>query len=41
MALAEPLTSAPVAWGQVGALLLTSLAIMGSPGPATIVVILL
>jgi len=36
MALAEPLTSAPVSWGQAGALLLTSLAIMGSPGPATI-----
>src|SRR5215475_6669883 len=36
MALAEPLTSAPVSWGQAGALLLTALAIMGSPGPATI-----
>ena len=36
MALAEPLTSAPVSWGQAGTLLLTSLAIMGSPGPATI-----
>jgi threonine/homoserine/homoserine lactone efflux protein len=36
MALAEPLTSAPVYWGQAGTLLLTSMAIMGSPGPATI-----
>src|SRR5215468_4835079 len=36
MALAEPLTSAPVSWGQAGTLLLTSLGIMGSPGPATI-----
>jgi membrane protein DedA with SNARE-associated domain len=36
MALAEPLTSAPVSWGQAGTLVLTSLAIMGSPGPATI-----
>ena len=36
MTLAEPLTSAPVSWGQAGTLLLTSLAIMGSPGPATI-----
>jgi threonine/homoserine/homoserine lactone efflux protein len=36
MALAEPLTSAPVHWGQAGTLLLTALAIMGSPGPATI-----
>src|SRR5690348_4697775 len=36
MALAEPMTSAPVYWGQAGTLLLTSMAIMGSPGPATI-----
>jgi threonine/homoserine/homoserine lactone efflux protein len=36
MALAEALAAAPVAWGQAGTLLLTSLAIMGSPGPATI-----
>ena len=36
MALAEPLISAPVSWSQAGTLLLTSLAIMGSPGPATI-----
>ena len=36
MSLAEPLTTAPVSWGQAGALLLTALAIMGSPGPATI-----
>lgn len=36
MALAEPLASAAVSWGQAGTLLLTSLAIMGSPGPATI-----
>ena len=36
MALAEPFVSAPVSWGQAGTFLLTSLAIMGSPGPATI-----
>lgn len=36
MTLAEPWTSPPFSWGQVGTLLLTSLAIMGSPGPATI-----
>lgn len=33
--MAEPLTSAPVFWGQAGTLV-TSVAIMGSPGPATI-----
>ena len=32
----EPLPVAAIRWGSVGPLLLTSLAIMGSPGPATI-----
>ena len=32
----EPLLMATVRWGSAGPLLLTSLAIMGSPGPATI-----
>jgi len=37
MALTEPhLAAATVHWGQVGTLLLASVAIMGSPGPATI-----
>ena len=37
MALAEPyLAAAPVHWDQAGTLLLASVAIMGSPGPATI-----
>ena len=36
MVLAGPLMSAPIPWGQAGTLVLTSLAIMGSPGPATI-----
>lgn len=35
-ALAEPLLVAAIRWGSVGQLLLISLAIMGSPGPATI-----
>jgi threonine/homoserine/homoserine lactone efflux protein len=34
--MAEPLLAAGIGWGGAGALLLTSLAIMGSPGPATI-----
>jgi hypothetical protein len=37
MALAEPyLVAVPVHWGQAGTLLLAAVAIMGSPGPATI-----
>jgi threonine/homoserine/homoserine lactone efflux protein len=32
----EPLLAAAIRWGSIGPLLLTSLAIMGSPGPATI-----
>lgn len=32
----EPLLLATIRWGSVGPLLVTSLAIMGSPGPATI-----
>ncbi len=32
----EALLVAAIRWGSVGPLLLTSLAIMGSPGPATI-----
>ena len=32
----EPVPVAAIRWGSVGPLLLTSLAIMGSPGPATI-----
>jgi threonine/homoserine/homoserine lactone efflux protein len=32
----EPLLAATIRWGPVGSLLVTSLAIMGSPGPATI-----
>ena len=32
----EPLIVATIRWGSVGSLLVTSLAIMGSPGPATI-----
>jgi threonine/homoserine/homoserine lactone efflux protein len=34
--LAEAVLAAPVRWGQAGSLVLSSLAIMGSPGPATI-----
>ena len=36
MPVAEPVLLGPVRWGGVGTLLLTSLAVMGSPGPATI-----
>ena len=36
MPLAEPVLLEPVRWGGVGTLLVTSLAVMGSPGPATI-----
>ena len=36
MAAAELLLVAGIRWGAVGSLLLISLAIMGSPGPATI-----
>lgn len=32
----EPLSVATIRWGAIGPLLVTSLAIMGSPGPATI-----
>ena len=32
----EPLFAATIRWGSVGPLLVTSVAIMGSPGPATI-----
>ena len=32
----EPLVVATIRWGSAGPLLVTSLAIMGSPGPATI-----
>jgi threonine/homoserine/homoserine lactone efflux protein len=32
----EPLLAAAIRWGSAGPLVLTSLAIMGSPGPATI-----
>src|ERR1700730_14487363 len=32
----EPLLLATIRWGSVGPLVLTSLALMGSPGPATI-----
>ena len=32
----EPLLAAAIRWGSAGTLVLTSLAIMGSPGPATI-----
>lgn len=34
--MSEPNTVAAIAWGPISALLVTSLAIMGSPGPATI-----
>ena len=34
--MAEHLLAGPVRWGPAGALLLTSLAVMGTPGPATI-----
>lgn len=34
--MSEPLLVATIRWGSAGPLLLTSLAIMGSPGPATI-----
>jgi threonine/homoserine/homoserine lactone efflux protein len=33
---AEPLLSAAIRWGSAGSLVVTALAIMGSPGPATI-----
>jgi threonine/homoserine/homoserine lactone efflux protein len=36
MPVAEPVLLGPVRWGGVGTLLLTSLAVMGSPGPAAI-----
>lgn len=36
MLVVEPVLLGPVWWGGAGTLLLTSLAIMGSPGPATI-----
>ena len=36
MPLAEPVLLEPLRWGDVETLLLTSLAVMGSPGPATI-----
>lgn len=36
MALADPALLGPVRWGGAGTLLLTCLAVMGSPGPATI-----
>jgi hypothetical protein len=36
VAVPEPLLAATIRWGSVGALLLTALAIMGSPGPVTI-----
>ena len=36
MPVAEPVLLGPVRWGGVGTLLLTALAVMGSPGPATI-----
>lgn len=36
MALADPVLLGPVRWGGAGTLLLTSLAVMGSPGPVTI-----
>ena len=32
----EPALVATIRWGPAGSLLVTSLAIMGSPGPATI-----
>src|SRR5215471_18225409 len=32
----EGILLGPVRWGSIGPLLLTSLAIMGSPGPATV-----
>jgi threonine/homoserine/homoserine lactone efflux protein len=32
----EPLLAAAIHWGSIGSLLVTALAIMGSPGPATI-----
>jgi len=32
----EPLLAATIRWGSIGPLLVTALAIMGSPGPATI-----
>jgi threonine/homoserine/homoserine lactone efflux protein len=35
-ALPDPLVAAAIRWGSVGALVLTALATMGSPGPATI-----
>jgi threonine/homoserine/homoserine lactone efflux protein len=35
-ALPEPLVAAAIHWGSVGSLVLTALATMGSPGPATI-----
>jgi threonine/homoserine/homoserine lactone efflux protein len=35
-ALPEPLVAAAIRWGSVGPLLITALAVMGSPGPATI-----
>jgi len=33
---ADPVLLGPIRWGAAGTLLLTSLAVMGSPGPATI-----
>jgi len=36
MPVAEPVLLGPIRWGGVGTLLLTALAVMGSPGPATI-----
>jgi threonine/homoserine/homoserine lactone efflux protein len=36
MPLADPVLLAPIRWGAAGTLLLTSLAVMGSPGPATV-----
>lgn len=36
MAVAEPLLTESIRWGLAGPLLLTSLAVMGTPGPATI-----
>src|SRR6185312_10093333 len=35
-ALREPLLVATIRWGSIGPLVVTALAIMGSPGPATI-----
>ena len=35
-AVPEPLLAAVIHWGSIGSLLVTALAIMGSPGPATI-----